>query len=211
MFSAYGITGQVFSGTLEEMMRVRGLTRARSSRLIDREDINRQVDHLGTAGNRPNEKAVQAYRAMLPREIERGPLYHAGQIMQRQVICVGASDDVGKAWKTLQSHSIHQAPVLDEAAQLVGMVGERELLTAMNIETGKFLEGLARRVGDVMRTPVITAAPVTDIRRIAAAMLTHRIDGVPVTAELRQPYLYPAYKPYESPKTSNESMSIGAT
>ncbi len=32
-----------------------------------------------------------------------------------------------------------------------------------------------------------------------------------IEAEIRQPYLYPAYKPYESPKTSNESMSIGAT
>jgi CBS domain-containing protein len=29
-------------------------------------------------------------------------------------------------------------------------------------------------VGDVMNTPVITAEPVTDIRRIAMAMLTHR-------------------------------------
>ncbi len=183
MFSVYGITGQVFSGTLEEMNRVRGMARARSSRPIDREDINWQVDNLGTAGNRPNEKAVQAYRAMLPREIERGPLYHAGQIMQREVICVGVEDGVGKAWKTLQSHNIHQAPVLDEAAQLVGMVGERELLTAINMETGKIMEGLARRVGDVMRTPVITAVAVTDIRRIAAAMLAHRIDGVPVTGE----------------------------
>ena len=183
MFSVYGITGQVFSGTLEEMNRVRGMARARSSRPIDREDINWQVDNLGPASNRPNEKAVQAYRAMLPREIERGPLYHAGQIMQREVICVGVEDDVGQAWKTLQSHNIHQAPVLDEAAQLVGMVGERELLTAINMETGKIMEGLARRVGDVMRTPVITAVAVTDIRRIAAAMLAHRIDGVPVTGE----------------------------
>jgi CBS domain-containing protein len=63
------------------------------------------------------------------------------------------------------------------------MVGERELLTAINMETGKIMEGLARRVGDVMRTPVITAVAVTDIRRIAAAMLAHRIDGVPVTGE----------------------------
>ena len=183
MFTVYGITGQVFSGTLEEMNRVRGMARARSSRPIDREDNHWQIDNLGMAANRPNEKAVQAYRAMLPREIERGPLYHAGQIMQREVICVGVEDGLGKAWKTLQTHNIHQAPVLDEAAQLVGMVGERELLTAINMETGKIMEGLARRVGDVMRTPVITAVAVTDIRRIAAAMLAHRIDGVPVTGE----------------------------
>ena len=165
------------------MNRVRGMARTRSSRPIDREDINWQVDNLGTAGNRPHEKAVQAYRAMLPREIERGPLYHAGQIMQREVICVGVEDGVGKAWKTLQSHNIHQTPVLDEAAQLVGMVGELELSTAINLKTGKIIEGLACRVGDVMRTRVISAVAVTDIRRIAAAMLAHRIDGVPVTGE----------------------------
>ena len=37
------------------------------------------------------------------------------------------------------------------------------------------------------------------------------VEGVKPEGQVRQPYLYPAYKPYESPKTSNESMSIGAT
>ncbi len=184
MFSVYGITGQVFSGTLEEMSRVYGLRRANASRQIDREDANWQVDGDGVAVTLPNVKAVQAYRAMLPRDIERGPLYHAGQIMQRQVICLGVNDEVGVAWRALQSHNIRQAPVLDDAAHLVGIVSEHDLLTAINIDTGKLIEVLGRRVGDVMSTPVITAQPVTDIRRIAAAMLAHRIDGVPVTGDL---------------------------
>ena len=183
MFSVYGVTGQVFSGTLEEMNRVRELARARSSRLMEREDLDGPLDPVGPSGSGPNEKAVRAYRAMLPRQLERGPLYHAGQIMQRKVICLGVNDDLGKAWRTLQSNGIHQAPVLDDAVQLVGMVGERELMAAINIDTGKIMEALGRRVGDVMRTPVITAEPVTDIRRVASAMLTHHIDGVPVIGE----------------------------
>lgn len=184
MFSAYGVTGRVFSGTLEEMSGARDLARARSSLATDRDDVNLQLDSLGASGSGLNEKAVRAYRAMLPREIERGPLYHAGQIMQRKVICLGVNDDLAKAWKTLRSHNIHQAPVLDDSAQLVGMVGENDLLTAINIDTGKIMEMLGRRVGDVMSTPVVTAEPVTDIRRIATAMLAYRIDGVPITGEL---------------------------
>lgn len=184
MFSVYGITGQVFSGTLEEMSRVYGLGRTRTSNPIEREDANWQLGNSGIAGTRHREKAVQAYRAMLPRDIERGPLYHAGQIMQREVICVGVNDDVGLAWSTLQSNNIRQAPVLDDAAHLVGIVAEHDLLAAFNIDTGKLIEVLRRRVEDVMSTPVITAQPVTDIRRIAAAMLAHRIDGVPVTGDL---------------------------
>ena len=184
MFSVYGVTGRVFSGTLEEMNRVRELARARSSCANDREDVNWPIDKLGAAGTGLNEKAVRAYRAMLPREIERGPLYHAGQIMQRKVICLGVNDDLGKAWRALRSHNIHQAPVLVDATQLVGMVGEHDLLTAIHIETGKIMDVLGRRVGDVMTTPVITAEPVTDIRRIATAMLVHHIDGVPVIGDL---------------------------
>ena len=183
MFSAYGVSGRVFSGTLEELSRVRPLTRSRAPSTINSEDVNWQVDNPGASVSGPNEKAVRAYRAMLPREIERGPLYHAGQIMQRKVICLGVNDNVGTAWNTLRSHNIHQAPVLDDAAQLVGMVGEHDLLTAINMETGKIMEALGRRVGDVMTTPVISAEAVTDIRRIATAMLTHSIDGVPVTGE----------------------------
>jgi acetoin utilization protein AcuB len=57
-------------------------------------------------------------------------------------------------------------------------------MIALHLDTGKGMELLAQRVGDVMRTPVITAEAVTDIRRIATAMLTNNLDGVPVTADL---------------------------
>ena len=185
MFAQYGIAGQVFRGTLEEMQRVNGMARVRSARAHDREDDSRPIHNLQVmAPGAPNEKAVKAYRAMLPREIERGPLYHAGQIMQRKVICIEVNDDVEKAWRTLRSHNIKQAPVIDDASLLVGMIGEHDLLIALHLDTGKGMKLLAQRVGDVMRTPVITAEAVTDIRRIATAMLTNNLDGVPVTADL---------------------------
>ncbi len=184
MFTVYGVTGQVFNGTLEEMSRVSGLERARTSRTIDREESNWQIDVPNTESYGQSEKALKAYRAMLPREIERGPLYHAGQIMRHKLICLNINDDIAKAWRTLQTNGIHQAPVLNDAMQLVGIVGERELLSVINMDTGKILEALGRRVGDVMNTPVITAQAVTDIRRIASAMLMHGIDGVPITGEL---------------------------
>jgi CBS domain-containing protein len=104
--------------------------------------------------------------------------------MQRKVICIEVNDDVEKAWRTLRSHNIKQAPVIDDASLLVGMIGEHDLLIALHLDTGKGMKLLAQRVGDVMRTPVITAEAVTDIRRIATAMLTNNLDGVPVTADL---------------------------
>ena len=180
MFSIYGISGQVFNGTLEEMNRVRGLARARSARAIAQDAEELGADAVLYSSNRPREAAVSSYRAMLPKALERGPLYHADQIMQRQVITVAATDAVANAWRTLWQNRIHQAPVLDDGAQLVGIVSERDLLTAINIDAGQIVESLDRRVRDVMTSPVVTAGLMTDIRRIAHAMLDQGVDGVPI-------------------------------
>jgi acetoin utilization protein AcuB len=188
MFSIYGISGQVFNGTLEEMNRIRAASRARSVRAIleDGEELGIEAATAPTtafaAGS--GETAVRAYRAMLPRDLERGPLYHASQIMQTTVIRVRAGDSVTHAWRTLRDHAIHQAPVLDDDGRLVGIVSERDLLTAINVDDGgSVVDSLDRRVRDVMTSPVVATAPITDIRRIAAVMIDHGVDGVPITDE----------------------------
>jgi len=81
MFSIYGVSGQVFSGTLEEMNRVNALARARAVRAIAEDGEELGIEAILGANTRLREDAVKAYRTMLPRNLERGPLYHASQIM----------------------------------------------------------------------------------------------------------------------------------
>lgn len=180
MFSVYGITGQIFSGTLEAMNRVHGLARARSARAIAQDGDEFGVEAVVA---HPAHEAVRAYRAMLPEELERGPLIHAAQVMSRPVIAVRDVATAAEAWRTLRDSGIRQAPVLDGADNLVGVVNERDLLTAIDLDGGEVIENLRRRVRDVMTTPVVAAAPVTDIRRVAAAMLMGGVDGVPVVGD----------------------------
>jgi CBS domain-containing protein len=96
------------------------------------------------------------------------------------VIVLNADDDVARAWRTLSENRIHQSPVLDAESRLMGLVSERNLLTALNVEDGVLRDVLARRVRDVMTSPVVSAHPATDIRRIARVMLDYGVDGVPV-------------------------------
>ncbi|MDO9601885.1 MAG: CBS domain-containing protein [Rhodocyclaceae bacterium] len=180
MFSVYGISGPVFNGSLKELRQVRQLHSLRAVRPIA---VEGEEAGVAVTATQPRAEAIRAYQEMLHHDQERGPLYHAGQVMQRQVISVAASDDVAQAWRTLRDHHIHQAPVLDDAAQLVGIVSERDLLTAINIDAGRIVESLSRRVSDVMTTPVVAATPLTDIRQIATAMLEHAVAGVPVTGD----------------------------
>ncbi len=183
MFSIYGISGQVFSGTLEEMNRVNALARAKAARAIAQDGDELGIEATVGATTRLREDVVMAYRSMLPQDLERGPLYHASQIMQTKVISVNAGHSVTDAWRTLRNHAIHQAPVMDDDARLVGIVSERDLLTAINVDDGHIVESLDRVVRDVMSTPVVAAVPVTDIRRIAAVMIDKGVDGVPITSE----------------------------
>jgi CBS domain-containing protein len=184
MFSVYGVTGPVFRGTLEELKRVNVLDKVRPLRSITREGSESGGVANISADKLDHENAVHAYLAMLPDEIERGPLYHAAQIMQRQVITVSDDDNVAQAWRILHDNNIHQAPVLKGNGQLVGIVSERNLLTAIDVDAGKMVENIKQRVRDVMTTPVATAAPVTDIRRIAAVMLDNSVGGTPITNEI---------------------------
>jgi CBS domain-containing protein len=186
MFSVYGISGQIFSGTLEAMDRVQRLARARAARPIAEEgdEFGVEIDLENASPTpAPTQTAVNAYRAMLPADLERGPLLHAAQVMTRPAIVVHDRVTAAAAWRILRDHGIHQAPVLDEAGSLIGIVSERDLLTAIDVDGEQIIENMRREVRDVMTTPVVTAAPVTDIRRIAAAMLRNGVDGVPIVGE----------------------------
>lgn len=176
MFGIYGIEGPLFYGRLEDLPAVRPVARSRAVSPI--------------AGDQPTEGAAAANRAslasyqeMLRVERERAPLTAAGEIMQNQIIVVRADDGVVLAWRTLTGHRIHQAPVVNARGDLVGIVGERDLLTALNLENGTVRDPLARRVADVMTSPVVAASPETDIRRIARVMLEQDVDGVPIVDE----------------------------
>ena len=184
MFSIYGISGPLFQGTLENLTRLPPVARrvpASPVRRIRRSlETGVNAEEIVPAHTSTGELAIDAYQAMLPQDLERGPLYHANQIMQPQVITVKAEDDVARAWQVLVGHQIHQAPVLDAKLRLVGIVSERNLLTTLNVDEGRVRDVLFKHVRDVMTTPVVAASPVTDIRRIARVMPDRDVDGVPI-------------------------------
>ena len=189
MFAIYGVSGPIFQGTLEALSRMPPVVRRSSvtpaRRIADDVAIESATagnETLVASGSRSNQ-AIAAYKAMLPESLDRGPLYHADQIMTAEVIAVSARDEVVLAWRTLTRHQIHQTPVLDDNGRLVGLVSERNLLTTLNVDAGEVRDVLVKRVGDVMTTPVVAANPLTDIRRIARVMLDRDVDGVPIVNE----------------------------
>jgi CBS domain-containing protein len=187
MFAIYGISGPIFQGTLENLGQVSPVLRSgpvMARRVGDQitGTVPPEESTFAAALDGMREQALDAYQAMLPQNLERGPLYQANQLMQRHIITVSSEDDVARAWHILVENQIHQAPVLDATLHLVGIIGERNLLVMLNVNVDdrQMRKIFAQRVGDVMTTPVVAATPVTDIRHIAHVMLDRDVDGLPI-------------------------------
>ncbi len=186
MFSVYGVTGQSFRGTLENLVAVPGLSAARRSR-----GINQEGEELGPemrVFQRNNEdgqfqKAAQAYHQMLRTSTERAPILHTYQLMSRDVMTLRPDTRVEDAWRQLATRGLGQAPVLDKTLRLVGLVSIQDLLRVINVEGETVRDILSRSVADVMTSPVVSTDPITDIRRAARVLLDYRLSGLPVANE----------------------------
>lgn len=199
MFSVYGVTGQTFRGTLEEFLAIPGLHGARRSRGVGREgeelgpELRVQRRHRegdeadqgypGSTHANPYHQAAQAYRQMIRIAPERGPVLHAFQLMSREVFTLRPDESVDRAWQDLVVRGYGQAPVVDGAARLVGQVSVQDLLTVINVDQGRVRDVLPQTVSDLMVSPVVSADPVTDVRRVARVLLEQGLRGMPVVSD----------------------------
>lgn len=195
MFSLYGLSGQNFRGTLEQLSALPGVTSSRHARGIAREGeepgptfIERLEGHASGAasGHAGGDGAIQGYRNALNLDQQRAPLSHAYQIMAQDVFTLDPDMPAAAAWRALLGQGVRQAPVLDVTRNVIGLVTERDLLTTFNLERKQTRSPIAHHVGDVMVSPVVCVDPETDIRRVARAMLEFDLPCVPVVNDSRQ-------------------------
>jgi CBS domain-containing protein len=122
----------------------------------------------------------------------------ARDIMVSPVITVKQSCTVQEVAKTFVEHRISGVPVVDDQGMLVGIVSEGDLmhrseadterkrlwwllaLTAEETLAADYVKAHACRVADVMTRHVITAAPDTPLREIAALLEKNSVKRVPI-------------------------------
>jgi len=190
MFSVYGLTGQLFTGSMEDLQQVeavRAVARTRAIRPLGQDglsgDFTKFLHHAAAEAHHRNPLAayVQAEQPHLPRH----PLSRVGDLMSRRVITVPFEATVLDAWQLLATKGIGQAPVVDGSGTLVGLLSRADLLRpdrlplpAANAVAWQAL--LAQQVTDIMWTPVPSVAAETDIRRVASVLLDTGLPGLPV-------------------------------
>lgn len=188
MFAIYDIQGRRFRDTLEHLQKIRE-TQAGQGALLRRahedsvvQDYAERPASRRSVGVPVSRKAEQAYREMLC-VTEREAILHAHQVMSHPVATVPITLDILPAWEELRERNYRQLPVLDAQQRIVGMVSERQLLRFLLIDEAQISYVQGKTVADAMSAEVITADPVTDVRRIARVMLTYQLSAVPIVDE----------------------------
>jgi CBS domain-containing protein len=180
MFGLSGVDGEFFRGSLEQMLRTHRVLPARRPRGIEREEGEPHTPAVEAHDEKRYQAAAAAYASSLKASPERGPVYHAYQVMSRRVITLAPDTGVEMAWRTLASRAIGQAPVVNPQGRIVGLISRGHLLHVLNEAEGRISDVRARSVAEVMGTPVVTVDPAADVRRIAEVLLAYELPALPV-------------------------------
>lgn len=193
MFYVHGVQGRLFQGPLEELRRVdavRQVARARAIASIgaDADTHDPAGVSTPTSAEAPHLNALAAYTQNQSGAPPRHPITRVADVMSRGAVTVGGEASVLDAWTTLTARGLGQAPVIDAKGALVGLLTRADLLRperlpSPGIDVRVWAAFLARRVADVMWTPVPGVAPETDIRRAASVLLETGLPGLPVLDE----------------------------
>ena len=182
MFAIYDTRGRRFRDTLENLRKIQAPQATSRMRLHTNvsEDETIPVPTSSNSGQvAVSNKALQAYRDIRHLN-QREPIYHAHQLMSHPVITVSMDMDILAARRYFQQQKFQQMPVINAQHQITGILSIEDLLQFIVIDGDQIRYVRGKRVTDAMSKKVITADPVSDIRRIAQVMQEYHLSGVPI-------------------------------
>lgn len=213
MFFVFGPQGQVYRGGPENLARIGAVRRVQRPQALNTRtassasysdaavaavqgDVNafgKGISDLAvpdaTAGastnHRMHEAAAAYHDAGQTTKKQRQLLTRVSDVMTAGAITVQAHDMVNHAWQTLATEGVSQAPVLNQAGQVVGLLLRADMAPLDLLpEPGAIHDAIAlarRPVADVMLSPISTVDQETDLRRVAGVLLELDLPGLPVT------------------------------
>ena len=199
MFSVFGRSGLLFSGSMEALGQVEPIAALARSRRLGHSGAQAFRDALtelpaphseprATPSDTLHRVAIAAYAQANQTELARHPLTRVVDIMSRNVVSLPDAITLETAWDVLTTRGIGQAPVLNVQGQLVGLFLRVELLRPERLPDAHahllaWKALLMQPLETAMLSPVPAVSPATDIRRLARVLLDTGLPGLPVSED----------------------------
>ncbi|MER2562900.1 MAG: CBS domain-containing protein [Myxococcaceae bacterium] len=105
----------------------------------------------------------------------------ASRVMTKEVTCITPDFGLERAWVLMKKLNVRHLPVVF-SGKLVGMLSDRDLLLrALPVEGGA-LSFPPLAAGEAMTPHPISCQPATPVSKLAALMLQHHIDSIPIVS-----------------------------
>jgi CBS domain-containing protein len=189
MFSVYGVTGRVFTGTVEQLRHIDKVHAVARLHPIEANDLVLEPEFslpsFEGATHHPKAllpaTAVAAYAQVSQPDTPRQPLDKVGLLMTQPAITIRTDVTRAVAAALLARHRIGQVPVMDANGQLVGLLLRADIYPTLDSPSATdWTDRMALPVASVMWTPVASVTADTDIRRVAQVLLDTHLPGLPV-------------------------------
>nr|WP_315238197.1 CBS domain-containing protein [uncultured Albidiferax sp.] len=189
MFSVYGVTGRVFTGTVEQLRHIDKVNAVARLHPIEANDLvlepELSITPFEAETHHPKSllpaTAVAAYAQVSQPDMPRQPLNRVGLLMTQPAVTVRTDAPLAMAAALLARHRVGQMPVVDAQGQLVGLLLRADIYPTLDSPSATdWADRMALPVASVMWTPVASVTADTDIRRVAQVLLDTHLPGLPV-------------------------------
>jgi len=182
MFHLFTLQGQRIDSQLEHLSKNIRVHHTKNNDRLKKFEEGKS-DNKNPETGRERNYGADIYKEASRTESGKSPVFHASEIMSSPVFTINPELSVNDAWKEFMNRKVRHMPVLSSDNKIIGIISDRDILKKIIISDGKIETAENAAVKDIMSTDVIATNPLTDIRRIAKAMLDNHISAMPVVNE----------------------------
>lgn len=182
MFAIYNNGSVGFRSTADNLYNLKNVEALSESRLKPDEGFIQDFTNAQKEQKNLNENAINTYKKMANIDTTE-PVYHVQDIMTQECIYINNQSTILNAYNVLKEHKVSQIPVVSFGKKIVGMINKKIILNLLmdDIDNSKYV--LDKKIEDIYLNEVITADPISDIRRVAKVMIDFKLDAIPIVDE----------------------------
>lgn len=183
MFAIYNNGNVGFRSTADNLYELKNIDELSAARLKPDEGFFQLLnDNKDKEEKKDTDNAINEYKKMANIDVSE-PVYHVKDIMTKNCIYIDNQSTIKEAYDSLHELDIHQMPVVSFGKKIIGMINIEQILNLLmdNPEESKYT--LNKSINDIYLNELITADPLSDIRRVAKVMIDFRLNAIPIVNE----------------------------
>ena len=183
MFAVYNNGSVGFRSTADNLYNLKNVDEVADVRLKPDEGFIQEMSKRNpNQGEKFSSEALNSYKKMANIDTLE-PVYHVKDIMTKEVFYIDNKSSIKEAYDLLHEKKIAQIPVISFGKKIVGMISKKIILNLIMADIENIQNVLDRKIEDISLPEIITAEPISDIRRVAKVMIDFKLDAIPIVDE----------------------------